>query len=45
MSDFTQLDDVIFWNGLFFLRLHVLKSNDPLVKETLDALYRHVSAN
>jgi uncharacterized protein YneF (UPF0154 family) len=44
-SSFAQADDVIFLEGLFFLKSKLIKKNPPLVKNAFKEMYRWISKN
>ncbi len=44
-SVFAQTDDVLYLEGLFFLKVQLIQKNDPLVENVLEGLYNYLSLN
>jgi hypothetical protein len=42
---FSQTDEVLLLEGLFFIRSGAIKENDELIQKTFQDLYKYVSYN
>ncbi len=45
MNDFGKTEEVIYLEGLFFLKKSVIKSNPPMVQNALKEIFDYVSYN
>ena len=43
--EFEQTEDILFLDGLFFLKKHLIRANPPLVQEAFEELYTYLCNN